>query len=217
MTENFKDKAISLLLEKINNQELDYNTIYSATELSKEFGISRTPMRDAINLLSEQSVVDIVPNKGFRLHKFTESDVLDTYHVRVAVECYQSQILAKNISPILIKKIQESLNKQDIILNTGKNINDFVKEDLNFHFLIVSSNQNKMMISIFEKYSYIVRFLASHAYYYDDRMDSALSEHKKIYEAIKNKDPNKAYLSMLSHLDIPYNLNMSTIKKLFNT
>ena len=61
------------------------DTIYSETKTSKELGVSRTPMRDAIQKLEQEGYLDVIPSKGFRLHKMTEDDLLETYQIRCAL------------------------------------------------------------------------------------------------------------------------------------
>ena len=72
--------------------------IYSETRLARELSISRTPIRDALNRLSRERYIDILPNKGFQLHKPDENDVREAYHVRLMIECYCGEILAREYS-----------------------------------------------------------------------------------------------------------------------
>uniref|UniRef100_UPI002618EAF5 GntR family transcriptional regulator n=1 Tax=Terrisporobacter sp. TaxID=1965305 RepID=UPI002618EAF5 len=69
------------------------NEIYSETKLSKEIGISRTPMRESLQRLSQEGFIDILPSKGFRLHKFSEKEIIEIFQIRSAIEGYATFLL----------------------------------------------------------------------------------------------------------------------------
>ena len=87
--------AYDYLREMIYSRELEFGMIYSETRLARELSISRTPIRDALNRLSRERYIDILPNKGFQLHKPDENDIREAYHVRMMIECYCGENLAR--------------------------------------------------------------------------------------------------------------------------
>ena len=89
-------KAYEYIKTLILNGELKVDEIYSETKIAKELGISRTPLRDAIHHLVEEGYIDIIPSKGFKLHKMTKQDVLDTFQIRSAIEGYCTFYIAQN-------------------------------------------------------------------------------------------------------------------------
>lgn len=84
------------LLAMVKNQELEFDKIYSETKIVRDFAISRTPMRDALNRISSERYIDILHGRGFRLHKSTRADVYEAYHVRCAIERYCARILTSD-------------------------------------------------------------------------------------------------------------------------
>ena len=82
------EQAYQHLQGLIMEGQFAYNQIYSETKLSKELGISRTPFRDAVHRLTQEGYIDIIPSKGFMLHKLTRQDIDETFQVRSALECY---------------------------------------------------------------------------------------------------------------------------------
>ena len=93
-------KALHVLAyEHIKNMvlegKMEYGEIYSETKIAKEIGISRTPVRDAIQYLSQEKYIDILPNKGFCLHKMGIQDFVDTNQIRTAIEGYCGREIAQ--------------------------------------------------------------------------------------------------------------------------
>ena len=78
--------AYEHLKDMILNDTFDYGVVYSETKLSKEIGVSRTPLRDAIQRLVQEKYIDIIPSKGFQLHQMDEKDIIETYQFRSALE-----------------------------------------------------------------------------------------------------------------------------------
>lgn len=68
-------QAYDYLKEMILSGRLDPDVLYSETRMSAEIGISRTPMREAIQCLSQDGYITVVPSKGFMLRKLNEQDM----------------------------------------------------------------------------------------------------------------------------------------------
>ena len=82
---NFKilqQQAYEYIKDLILNQQIQYNQIYSESKIALEMGISRTPIRDAVHRLYQEGLIDIIPNKGFSLHKMDQRDVCLLYTSR---------------------------------------------------------------------------------------------------------------------------------------
>ena len=62
-------EAYNYIKNLILSHKLDANTLYSETKLSKELGISRTPMREALQCLSQDGYITVIPSKGFRIRQ----------------------------------------------------------------------------------------------------------------------------------------------------
>ena len=191
---------------------LVFNQIYSETRLAQEIGISRTPVRDAIHILYQEGLVDIIPNKGFVLHKITKQDIIETYEVRSAVESYCARKLALSKEPekyhTVIPALTASLERQQQIFNQGGSPELFAKEDRNFHYLLVSASENEEFINIFSRYMYWIEKLAVDSLAAGGRMEQTLTEHRRILDAIGDGAEQYAYQSMMAHIRAPLDINL---------
>ena len=134
-------EAYQYIKDRILDGSMEHNCIYSESKLALELGISRTPVRDAVHRLFQEGLVDIIPNKGFVLHKMTQQDVIETYDVRSAIEGYCSRKAASSVqseeTKQLLRHLEDSLKKQREIYESSKNIDLFAEEDQHFHYLLV--------------------------------------------------------------------------------
>ncbi|MBQ8082093.1 MAG: GntR family transcriptional regulator [Clostridia bacterium] len=207
-------QAYTYIKDHIKNGSLVFNQIYSETGIAQEIGISRTPVRDAIHLLYQEGLVDIIPNKGFVLHKMTEKDVMETYEVRSAIESYCCSKLAaqppETIKPLL-RELQKSLEKQRQLFEDGCEVELFAEEDKNFHYLLVSSSANDAFMDIFSDYMYWIKRLACYSLSKEGRMQRTIEEHKGIVDAIRSGDAHSAYNAMQFHIHAPLDFNLESI------
>ena len=87
-------EAYNYIKNLILSHKLDANTLYSETKLSKELGISRTPMREALQCLSQDGYITVIPSKGFRIRQLSQKDMKETIQIRCAIEGFCTQCLA---------------------------------------------------------------------------------------------------------------------------
>ena len=87
--------AYEHLRRMIYGSELEFNKVYSETKLAAQLSISRTPIRDALNRLVQERYIDILPNRGFRLHTPTQGDIFEAFHVRMMIESYCAKIVSR--------------------------------------------------------------------------------------------------------------------------
>lgn len=86
--ETLQQKAYMKLKELIESYELNPGEILSVKDLSEQFGISRTPIREALMQLSKDDLVRYEPHKGARVASITEGDICHTYEIRKQLELY---------------------------------------------------------------------------------------------------------------------------------
>ena len=102
------EQAYNYLQKLIMENHFSYQEVYSETKLSKELGISRTPLRDAVHRLAQEGYIDIIPSKGFMLHQMNRKDVNETFQVRSALETYCTVRSVKLLLPAKRKSFLKS-------------------------------------------------------------------------------------------------------------
>ena len=101
------EQAYNYLQKLILENHFSYQEVYSETKLSKELGISRTPLRDAVHRLAQEGYIDIIPSKGFMLHQMNRKDVNETFQVRSALETYCTVQICKEFSSYSKEELEE--------------------------------------------------------------------------------------------------------------
>ena len=94
-------KAYDYLIDLIKKGKLKTDKIYSLNQLAKDAGFSKIPFRDAVLRLEQERYIDILPSRGFTLHKMTKEDIIETYQIRNNnFDHRQRQPVRNNLTPI---------------------------------------------------------------------------------------------------------------------
>ena len=195
--------------------ELEFNRVYSETKLASQLSISRTPIRDALNRLSQERYIDIIPNRGFTLHTPSQADIIEAFHVRMMIEGYCSDIVARHYpdaaARAAIERMEDAQFRQQRLLDDDKaySISQFWLDDVAFHKTAMEYVNIRSLICQYERFMYV--FLPQHLIRaYDvhqkqplalDRHRSTLIEHTAITEALKSHDSARVQKAIRTHIE----------------
>lgn len=211
---SLQDVAYDYLRDMIYSRELDFDTIYSETRMAEQLSISRTPMREALTRLNRERYIDILPSRGFKLHKPTEADVHEAFHIRMMTESYCASLIArdhkKKAARDIIAKMQAALDRQCELLDSQEapDLRRFWMEDQKFHISMLEY----VNISAFNlQYdSFLHVFMPQ---YLDSDMilgrnHSTIPEHRTIIQALAEGDEEKVAAAIRKHLNTSLRLMM---------
>lgn len=210
------EQAFDHLKNMIIESKFSYQNFYSETQLAKEIGISRTPLRSALERLAHEGYIDIVPSKGFRIHQLTQKDVANTFQIRSAIESYCTLLISREFESRNAKKLFRDLdmiiNAMEDVMNTTQDISKFSEYDFDFHGKIISYVDNDSISSVFDTYVYRMKKLAELSLSHKGRMEETCDEHRKILDAMRSGDTDHVYLITLEHMDNPRKINLDDLK-----
>ena len=204
------EQAYNYLQKLIMENHFSYQEVYSETKLSKELGISRTPMREALQCLSQDGYIDVIPSKGFRIRQLNQKDMKETIQIRCAIEGFCTQCLADEYNTPkgqrTIEKLGEILDKQKEAINLDDDYESFINYDHEFHLLLVNYIENEEINHMFQRLMYLIRLTTQSALQVDGRSIGTVDEHEEYFEKLKAGDGNEAYRILINHLMMPLNI-----------
>ncbi|MCQ4637035.1 GntR family transcriptional regulator [Anaerovorax odorimutans] len=214
-TKPLQQTAYDYIQALILDDQFQYDQIYSETKLSKEIGISRTPVRDALLRLAQEKYIDIIPSKGFCLHQLTHKDIIETFQVRSAIEGYCTYQITQNYNSdharLLFDKLNGYLQLQREIAENSKDINQFVDYDNQFHIETVAYAGNSAFNQLFGSFIYQIKRLAVLSLKHEGRMQATIKEHEAILSAMQSGDLANIYDITMLHMENPKVLNLEDI------
>lgn len=112
--------------------ELEPNAALSEKELSSRFGISRTPVREALIKLSDEGLVDIFPQRGTYVSPIRVREVAEAQFIREALETAVARTAAEKADDAFKMRLRENLAEQRIAMESAR-LADFMRLDESFH------------------------------------------------------------------------------------
>ena len=208
-------QAYDCIKNSILNGELEPGQLYSETKLSAEIGISRTPMREALQCLSQDGYISIIPSKGFMIRQLNEKDMKASIEVRCAIEGFCTTVIASQIdTPAgkhLLSDLERTLKDMDDALSDN-NLEQFIYYDHQFHLLLVNYLHNDEFNQIFQRLLYLIQLTSQDALSTEGRVKGTVDEHLAYFDALKSGDGQKAYGIMIHHLMMPLEVHTSKVE-----
>jgi len=212
-----KDRAYNNIKLQIVLGNITSDTKLLEKELSAAMGISRGPIREALNKLEKDGFVESSPRKGFTVTKITPQEIKDIFEEREVLEQFAIKKSFKNIDLIKLKVLENELKEK--LLETAKIIDNNKKIqqihfflDNKFHVFFVQGCENKKIVEALVNLQDHIHRLQSFVY---KRFFFEIStrEHLEIIAAVKKKDLEFFCKKLIQHNNSLKNLLLSHINK----
>lgn len=169
-------------------------------DLAMEFGVSRTPVREALRELVASGLLEYERHKGIRVKRYTLSEIRHIYEVWSELEAISARLAASRIDELSLKEIERVLRKQEGIVMRGEMSWDYIELNDEFHLIIARSTGNPYLFKMLSNMRELMRLYRLGSPGCLGRLGESFEEHKRIFEAIKNRDPEEAYASAFTHV-----------------
>ena len=194
------DQIFEQLERDILSGKYPRSTVLSELGLSKELGVSRTPVREAIRRLEQEDILEEC-GKGMIVVGIPPEDMQDMFEIRLAIEGEAARRAAMNISDEQLGRMREILDLQRFYSEKeGENSSDQIKNmDSQFHeILYLASDSRPYIRTLLPLHKRMMKMRKASVSKHSRAMRS-LEEHEAIYEALLRHDPDAAEKSVLAH------------------
>lgn len=205
--ERLSDKIISQIMDNIKSGELKPGTrLPSEPELAFNLGVSRGILREALNILRTEGIICRKPKEGTFIApnvmeiisgswevSIKEATYLDLIEVR---ECFEPKVVEKIIELASDEEIENLVN----ILENGVDSDEAHSLDYYFHYKLAELSRNVVFVNFIDTYFDIIDEVKVITSKKEKRLSQIHEEHKKIVEAIRERDVQKAKAQMRYHL-----------------
>lgn len=159
--------------------------------ISKEMGVSRTPVREALRQLELEGLVSIIPNKGAYVNGITPKDIYDIYVIRSYLEGLCAKWACVNITESQIENLEEIIYLSEFHIGKG-HWNQIFELDNRFHLGMYEACGSRILEHILSDYHHYVERVRKNTLSSYERASMASAEHKAILQSVKDKDEAKA-------------------------
>lgn len=197
---NTRETATKLIRAAILDGRLAPGARLKEVELARNLAISRTPIREALRMLSVEGLVSVVPNKGAFVATRTPAELRDIYDLRALVEGYGARRAAETATPGLIEELDASVDRWAALREASAAPLEFIRENQVFHTKILASVGS-------ERLSATSRSLAEVPFSYEAHMCSAPPQlqraedwHRHLVDALRSGAGDRAETIMRLHI-----------------
>jgi DNA-binding GntR family transcriptional regulator len=185
----------------ILHSELAPDELLPEETLARSFGVSRGPVREAIRQLELEGLVVTRRNRRALVARLTPEKLEEVFQIRLALETLAVRRVAKRATADELAKFEAVLAKMGSFNGKGMSIPQAVDLDLQFHDCLYECSGYALLRQLWSMLRpQIVLFLNSRNRHYPNYPYIILPEHKRIYAAIKARDPKRAVSLIRSHI-----------------
>lgn len=197
---NLNDRIYYYIRDLIVKNEFKPGSRIKYNELINMLGVSRTPLRDAINRLERDGLVEVKARSGTYVSVPKAKDIIEIYDLRRALELLALELSFNSIKREELERLMEEANDAELAIDKG-DTEPFFQADRKFHRLFIHRSNNTRLIQIMEMLEVQIEWFRVIITKNFDRPKQANDKHKKIIEALYNEDLNKAKELMAAHIE----------------
>jgi DNA-binding GntR family transcriptional regulator len=195
-----KHQAYDELKRRILADAYPPGTLLAERRLAADLGMSKTPIKAAVERLEAEGFVAVSPQQGILVREPTVADIVDQYEARAALETYVLRSVAGRLTPAQAERLRENLQEQDDHRATG-DLARGMELDAGFHVLFAEFLGNREIVRMMGQLrERMQRVIAQVFRLHPARFDGSVSEHTAIAQAVVRGDGAKAAALLEQHL-----------------
>lgn len=197
--------------------EYAHDGLPTEAELCEKFGVSRSAVREAVKMLSAKGLITSKPKQGIRVQPEDQWNIFDPdllqwllasnpslqvlkefLQVRTTMEPGAAALAARDADPASIDNIEKALAR---MRNAEVGTKEELEADIAFHVSILYASKNRFYIRLRDFISTALRVSISYTTPIKGNYAQIIDDHAKVFNAIKNRNPERARQSMLTLID----------------
>jgi DNA-binding GntR family transcriptional regulator len=197
--QSLHDEVAVTLRERIFAGELKPGSFLDEAALCEKMKISRTPLREALKVLTAEGLVRHEPRRGCFVNQVTEKDLDEIFPVIALLEGRCAFEAARNASDadlLALEALHDKLGKHA----RAKRITDYYEVNHSIHEAIILLANNRWLAQVIGDLRKILRLARLQQLHAPGRLQQSLSEHMAVFAALKARDSEGAEAAMRTHL-----------------
>ena len=197
---NLSTDVFSVLKDRIIRWEYAPGHRFTEEALCEEFGVSRSPVREALRMLVENKLVDKTPHKGYSVKQLDMQEIHELYDVRMALETFVIERLTQSDYPENewkeLYRTWQNLRKAKITDSS-----DFARMDEDFHERLAIWTDNRALLQQIRSIDERLHFIRMTDITTSQRLRETCEQHLRILDCIKEKDIDCARQALQNNIE----------------
>jgi DNA-binding GntR family transcriptional regulator len=197
---NLREEAVEVLRAAILGGDLAPGSIHSAVSLAERLGVSPTPVREAMLELATLGLVEVLPNRGFRVTTVDDQDLDEICQLRLMLEVPAIDLVVARASDEGLDALEQPLRELEDAAR-DRDVPTFLVADRDFHLSLLALSGNHRLVEIIAGLRDQTRIVGMHSLAEADALRASAAEHRPILDALRARDVAAAQRMMTVHLD----------------
>ena len=192
------EEVAELLRQRIFSRELEPGSWIDELKLAEEYGISRTPLREALKVLAAEGLVTMKVRRGAYVTEMSHDDVAQVYHLLALLE---SDAAARAAAHATDSQRTELLQLHERLEKQVRQRDAFFVTNERFHMTLLDFAGNRWAKQIVTDLRKVMKLNRHHSLFKQGRLSDSLAEHRALMQAIAARDAEKARRLMREHFE----------------
>jgi DNA-binding GntR family transcriptional regulator len=194
------EEVAELIRQRIFSRELEPGSWIDELQIAKAYGVSRTPLREALKVLAAEGLITMKVRRGAYVTEVSEKDLRDVYHLLSLLESDAAAVVAQTAAPSDLKKLQSLHSELEAAGKPGKEKHDkFFEVNETFHMCLLELAQNRWRDQMVADLRKVMKLNRHNSLFKTGRIKESLNEHQAIMAALNAKDPVATASRMREH------------------
>jgi DNA-binding GntR family transcriptional regulator len=196
-----KEHAYAEIKKRILSGDCGPGTFFSERQTALQFGMSKTPVRAALERLEQEGFVTISPQQGIIVRDLSVHEIADQYEIRLALETFVARNLAGRLTPAQVDRLRANLEAQECNCRDC-HVEQGLVLDAEFHMLFCEFLGNQEILRVMGQLRAKIHRVMSQVFKISPaRVASSYQEHRGIAEAVIRGDATDAARRIEEHLE----------------
>ncbi len=201
MNKNRADLIADELQELVFSGTFEDGERLDEIRLAEKFGVSRTPLREALKKLAISGVVEQIPNRGVFVRQPSPIELLEMFEVMSEFEAICGKLAAKRISEVALDRLKDANIKCQKAKENADPDTYYLENEL-FHQIIYNQSGNTFLEQEALKLQKRLQPFRRIQLRFRGRIEQSMSEHEMIVEALSNGDAHTAEATLRKHVAV---------------
>lgn len=197
------DKVYEVLKRKILKRELRPGDKVLVDEVAHQIGVSRTPVKDALNRLALEGLVEKVARRGTFVTTLSAQDVDDLFDLRLLMESFAAEkVLEKGKVDSLLAEMEKCMANIDWIAQSDNPDYDaYMAWNRDLHWSLIRLADNNRLLQMYESLNIHIQVARVHYSHSVESVAQTQKEHQAIYQAFENRDLEQVKKTIATHIN----------------
>ncbi|HYP82528.1 GntR family transcriptional regulator [Variovorax sp.] len=196
------EEVAELLRQRIFRRELEPGSWIDELKLAEEYGISRTPLREALKVLAAEGLVTMKVRRGAYVTEVSDKDLSDVYHLLSLLESDAAAVVAERADPGQLAELEGLHAELEAAARPGQVDRDqFFAVNERFHMKLLALADNRWRDQMVADLRKVMKLNRHNSLLKSGRIEESLAEHRALMAALKARDAQRAARQMRLHFD----------------